>query len=312
MDEPTADRLTRRGLITVAAAGAGAASLAGAGAAAAPVTAPLPAPVLDVYTLPQATAPWTEEGYVATSAGRLHWVSMGQGPAILLLHKLGGWVNDYHLIAPLLADRYRLIAIDAPGHGDSHMNGPSPFLVTQEECGALFSKTMDSLNVDRYAVVGNSMGGSIGLVMSVLWPQHVTKLVMISTAVANEIPLETIARTAINPKFEGEYTYEKAFGIFGPTRQTWEEQVRSNAAATWNNACERGVRRAGLINYLKRTPLTPMMIYGDRAGQGYRAFLPTLMKTRPDLRVETISNSGTFAHQDNPVATAALLKTFIG
>ena len=43
----------------------------------------------------------------------------GQGPAVMLVHGLGGNLAHWGRVAPLLQGRYRLIAIDLPSHGAS-------------------------------------------------------------------------------------------------------------------------------------------------------------------------------------------------
>ncbi len=303
----TTHPLTRRGVIAAAVTGAGLASATVRAAVSAP-----PAPDVTVLPPPQLTAPWSQEGYVAVGAGRIHWLAMGHGDPVLLLPKLGGWAADWRRVAPVLAENHRVIVMDPPGHGASSIAADPPFLLTQEESAAMLAKSLDVLGVERCAIVGNSMGGSLGLVMSVLWPHRVSKLAMISTAVPAAVSLADIAAAPNNHVFEGEFTFDKAQGIFGSNHDTWEEHRRSmRQAMPWIGASERGVRRAGLSDYFTRTPVAPLLIYGARAGQGYRAFLPDLKRRRPDMRVAEIPDAGTFTHQDNPAETARVLKAFL-
>ena len=97
----------------------------------------LAGPVLSGSALAQAPkGPWTEEGSVQRGGTKIHYVGIGSGPPVILLHKLGGWVADWRLIAPALAKTHRVIAIDMPGHGDSTINGPVPFLQSLQESAA--------------------------------------------------------------------------------------------------------------------------------------------------------------------------------
>jgi pimeloyl-ACP methyl ester carboxylesterase len=308
MDRGVDHPWTRRSLLAAAAL----ASAVGGSSTAAEAQAGA-APDLIQLNSGQPPAPWTDEGFVAVAAGRIHWLAMGQGTHVLLLPKLGGWAADWRQVAPLLAGDHRVIVMDPPGHGASSMAGPPPFLLTQEESATMLMKALDVLGVARCAIVGNSMGGSLGLVMSVLWPHRVSKLAMISTAVPPALSLAAIAAAPSNHVFEGEFTYDKARSIFFSNHDTWEDHRRSMAQATpWVGASERGVRRAGLSDYFTRTPTAPLMIYGERASQGgYRAFLPDLKRRRPDMTVAEIPDAGTFTHQDNPAATAEVLKAFL-
>jgi pimeloyl-ACP methyl ester carboxylesterase len=59
----------------------------------------------------------------ATRAGRLAFDELGAGPGLLLLpaaHERHDWDG----VRPALADRFRTIALDWPGHGDSPMPPP--------------------------------------------------------------------------------------------------------------------------------------------------------------------------------------------
>src|SRR5687768_13578075 len=89
--------------------------------------------------------PWTEEGAVQRGGTRIHYVGMGNGPPLILLHKLGGWVSDWRHIAPALAKTHRVIAMDMPGHGDSTVNGPAPFLQSLGESAAVILAALDDL-----------------------------------------------------------------------------------------------------------------------------------------------------------------------
>ena len=42
---------------------------------------------------------------------------MGEGPDIVLLHGTGASTHSWRALIPLLAERYRVTAIDLPGHG---------------------------------------------------------------------------------------------------------------------------------------------------------------------------------------------------
>ena len=52
-------------------------------------------------------------------AARLRWhvQLMGDGPALLLLHGTGAATHSWRALAPLLAERFTVVAPDLPGHG---------------------------------------------------------------------------------------------------------------------------------------------------------------------------------------------------
>ena len=50
---------------------------------------------------------------------RLRYAVGGAGPPVALVHGLGGTIGNWRLVAPSLAERRRVVAVDLPGHGGS-------------------------------------------------------------------------------------------------------------------------------------------------------------------------------------------------
>ena len=60
-----------------------------------------------------------QRSYADTEHGRVHYWEIGEGPALILFHQSGQTSSEYLAIGPLLADDFRVIAIDLPNHGQS-------------------------------------------------------------------------------------------------------------------------------------------------------------------------------------------------
>ncbi len=65
--------------------------------------------------------PQITKHYVDLSGGQLHYVTAGEGDALLLLHQAPLSHAEFLEIIPLLAGHIRVIAWDAPGHGASYI-----------------------------------------------------------------------------------------------------------------------------------------------------------------------------------------------
>ena len=83
----------------------------------------------------------------------------GQGPAVMLVHGLGGNLAHWGRVAPLLQGRYRLIAIDLPSHGASTAPAVYSF---DHDLGAV-DEVRQRLRLDRPALVGHSYGGMLAV-----------------------------------------------------------------------------------------------------------------------------------------------------
>ena len=63
--------------------------------------------------------PTIERSFVPISAGRAHVAACGAGRPILLLHQTPRSWDEYREVLPLLGGKYRAIAMDTMGFGDS-------------------------------------------------------------------------------------------------------------------------------------------------------------------------------------------------
>jgi pimeloyl-ACP methyl ester carboxylesterase len=83
----------------------------------------------------------------------------GQGPAVMLTHGVGGNLAHWGRVAPLLHDRYRLVAIDLPSHGAS----TAPAVYSYEHDLGAVDEVRQRLSLDRPALVGHSYGGMLAV-----------------------------------------------------------------------------------------------------------------------------------------------------
>ena len=81
---------------------------------------------------------------------------------VVLLHGYLESMLVWDEFVPLLSDHVRVVTLDLPGHGISTIAGE---VHTMEFLAETVAKTMESLGIDRYTVVGHSMGGYVALAM---------------------------------------------------------------------------------------------------------------------------------------------------
>ncbi|MPZ74501.1 MAG: alpha/beta fold hydrolase [Nitriliruptorales bacterium] len=100
----------------------------------------------------------TQEGFVRTGAGRVHYVRDGQGPGLLLLHSNGNSLHEYDAVRERLASDFDLILWDMPGQGDSD---PLSRHLSIDDYGDAVVDLLNDLDIPGAFVMGASVGGCI-------------------------------------------------------------------------------------------------------------------------------------------------------
>jgi pimeloyl-ACP methyl ester carboxylesterase len=120
----------------------------------------------------------TDLRQIRTPAGALRYYDTGDGPPLLLLHGSGpgvtGWRN-FRGVLPSFAEHFRCLVLEFPGFGVSDDFGGHPMLTAQ---GATVS-FVDALALERVDVIGNSIGGGVGINLAIQHPGRVRRLVTI-------------------------------------------------------------------------------------------------------------------------------------
>jgi len=102
----------------------------------------------------------------------------GRGDPVLLLMGLGGDRHGWDLVRPALAARHRLVLVDHRDAGES-AEATAPYGLGDVAADAL--GVMDALGVERFHVVGASMGGAVAQHLALQAPTRVAALVLVST-----------------------------------------------------------------------------------------------------------------------------------
>ena len=108
----------------------------------------------------------------------LNYSENGEGEVLCLLH---GFLEDKSIWNPfihLLANKYRVIAIDLPGHGKSELLHKEN---TMLDMARAVNDTLKSLGVESVNFIGHSMGGYVALAYADLFPKNVWGIVLLNS-----------------------------------------------------------------------------------------------------------------------------------
>lgn len=101
----------------------------------------------------------------------------GEGPAVLLVHGLGGTSNFYQPLADALVDRFQVIRVDSAGAGRSPV--PENADISVESHADDLAAVLDALGVASARVVGHSMGTLVVRSLAARHPDKVSALVLL-------------------------------------------------------------------------------------------------------------------------------------
>ena len=192
--------------------------------------------------MPQATGGSPVEGWAEVRDLRVRYLDWGgDGPPVLALHGLASSAHWFDLVAPLLRDRYRIVAPDQRGHGQT-TQAPGGYDWRSLSSDAV--SLMDHLGTSRAVVMGHSWGANVAINVAAEFPDRVDSLMLIEGGF-------------FTPRLGVASTWEQFSARLAPrtvsgTRDDYLEQARAQLSICWSAEVERIVQT---------------MVYEDASGE---------------------------------------------
>ena len=193
---------------------------------------------------------------VVATAGR------SSDPALILIHGFGGSTFGWrHVMEPLAASGWYVIALDLPGFGLAEKGWGQPY-EHESQAGFVLS-VMDQMNIQDAVIAGHSMGGNVVSWVAALAPERVRGLALIDAAIVSPAltrntaaatalslpPLRRAARILIRSAFTEATFGELLSSAFAVKSAATAETIRGYAAASrlpeWDAALLGIIRDAG-------------------------------------------------------------------
>src|SRR3954447_8068480 len=264
---------------------------------------------------------------------RVSYRVAGSGPALLLLHGIANSSDTWARVAPLLSDRFTVIAPDLLGHGESAAPR-GDYSLGAHASGARDVAT--ALGHDRVTVVGHSLGGGIAMQFAYQFPERTERLVLVSsgglgrdvhfllraaTLPASEWVLPVLAANRVINTGASLGGLLRRFGMrAGPDiEEMWrsfsslgDHQARNAFIHSLRGVVEPGGQRVNATDRLYLAERVPMMLmWGARdriipVRHGEEAH-----EMIPGSRFEVFPDAGHFPHRDEPRRFVNTLSDFI-
>lgn len=150
------------------------------GVVAGPVLASYVVEALRSAPRPPDTLAWAPEvpiRYLDLDVARVRYIVAGEGPALVLLHTLRTQLDLFQKVIPELARHHRVYALDYPGHGWSDIPrvAYSPELFVRA-----VGQFLDRLDIEDATLAGESIGGSMALLLAARRHPRVRRVVAIN------------------------------------------------------------------------------------------------------------------------------------
>jgi 3-oxoadipate enol-lactonase len=107
------------------------------------------------------------------------WFELGRGSPLILIHGIADDHRVWRKALPELVLRHRVLLYDIRGHGQSTIGNPDGTLA---QLGADLGALMDAIGLERAAVAGFSLGGTIAMRLAIDHPEKVDVLFAVATS----------------------------------------------------------------------------------------------------------------------------------
>jgi pimeloyl-ACP methyl ester carboxylesterase len=167
--------------------------------------------------------------FVENLGARIHWDEEGSGAPLLLIMGLGWTSHAWHRTRPLLSAKYRTIALDNRGVGQSEAP-PGPYSIVQMASDA--AAALSAARANAAHIFGVSMGGMIAQEFALQYPNKVRSLILGCTSAggpqavrAEQDALQVLMTRGLDPK-----AFAKTISPFIYDRGTPAERIEEDTA----------------------------------------------------------------------------------
>jgi 3-oxoadipate enol-lactonase len=191
-------------------------------------------------------------------------------PAVVLSHALATSMEIWAYQLPLLAHRFLVLSYDLRGHGRSAAPGDS---YTLEELASDVAALLDDLQISRVAFVGLSIGGMIGQMFALQYPDKLSALVLCSTGSRTEPQAKATIEERINRvRTEGLESqvqstlarwFTSKFIAQAPATMKWVSDLIVATSADGYTGCSRAIQGLDATDALPEIRVKTLIIPGE-------------------------------------------------
>ena len=249
----------------------------------------------------------------------LHYKELGEGKPLIILHGLFGTSDNWQTHAKKLSEYYRVILVDQRNHGHS----PWSEDFTYEYLADDLEELIIHLGIDKFTLIGHSMGGKTAMYYAQKYPSRLEKMVVVDIGIKkypmhhNEIikGIKSLDLSTLTSRSEAENAMKPFVDSYG-VRQFllknlyWIEKGK----LAWRmnvEVLEREMEEilAPIPNIEVWTPT--LFIRGAMSNYILDEDWDEIEEIFPDAILETIENAGHWVHSEQPEEFIEMVLGFV-
>ena len=218
---------------------------------------------------------------VEVDGQRAYCSEIGEGPPIVLLASMVVLERTYRRTAQRLAEQYRVITVELPGSGRA---SKLTTLWSFEEYATWLEKLIGRLGLNRPPIIiGHSNSGAVALIFAVMFPERISKRVLVDSIGANAV--KSVARVVLARGIDGIIELKLTLSAF-------HHVVYNALFHTRSFLCQiKRAARSDLLEYASRLSVPTVIAWGRWDLTMPARCANALHRAAPDSRLY-ISRSG--------------------
>lgn len=202
-------------------------------------------------------------------------------PPLVALHAMGKGAESWDQVASALSEKYRVLALDQRGHGGSARVGPYTFESMRDD----LLHFANAMILDRFTLLGHSMGGTVSYLFSQAFPSRVERLIVEDTPPPfPDKQVEIPAEPSVPLPFDWQVVPSILQQLNEPNPEWWAR-----------------------LNDIR----VPTLIIGGANSHIPQDKLREVSELIPECEFVTIEGAGHFVHEDNVLAFVKVIKSFL-
>lgn len=253
----------------------------------------------------------------------VHYTDEGEGTPIILLHGTGASLHTWDLWAEKLKENYRVLRITLPGFGLSGPRLDKRYEI--KDYVNLLDSFVELVGIEKFYLVGNSLGGSIAWLYTSFYDEKIKKLILINSSGFEMVEIPFVIRIARNNflNFLVKKTSAK-FLIKKSLKEVYYDDKlisKSTIDRYYKLNLREGNRQAfvdrALINYvdytsrLKKIKSPTLILWGENDEWINVKYAQKFKSMIKDSRVSIMNRTGHIPMEEKPYESLKIMQDFL-